>query len=98
MDNQSSLRDKLRTEVVEIRKKIESSGDNLPIELGFPKILSEAEHELNSSSPDKNRLEKAAYGIFRLVSESYEFERSSLGQDLLKLRLRIRDFISTLPL
>lgn len=98
MENKSFLRDKLKSEVIEVRRKIESSSDNLPIELGFPKILSEVEDELNNNAIDKNQLEKTAYGIFRLVSESYEFEKSPLGQELLNLRSKIRDFISTLPL
>ena len=98
MVNKSLLRDKLKSDVIEIRRKTESSGDNLPIELGFPKILSEVEEALNNNTPDKKQLEKNVYGIFRLVSESYKFEKSPLGQELLNLRSRIRDFISTLPL
>ncbi len=96
MVNKSSLRDKLKSEVIEVRRKIEASGDHLPIELGLPKILSEVEDELNNNIPDRKRLEKNAYGVFRLVSESHEFEKSPLGQELLNLRSRIRDFVSTL--
>ena len=96
MDNLNSETEKLRDELLRVRNNIESSNDQLPIELGLPKILIEIENEINNPAPNKKNLEQGAFGIFRLVTESYEFEKSDLGQELLSLRGKIKEFISTL--
>ena len=96
MDNLKSVMEKLRAELLRLRNKIELSNDQLPIELGLPEILIEIEHELNNPAPSKKKLEEGSYGIFRLVTESYEFEKSDLGQELLSLRGKIKEFTSTL--
>ena len=92
MNNKNLLVEELKN----LRKKMESSNDQLPVELGLPKILLEIEHELNNRLPNKKGLEKGVYGIFRLVTESYELEKSDLGQELLNLRKKIKEFLSTL--
>jgi hypothetical protein len=96
MNNRNKLMEELKSESLQLRKKIESSNDQLPIELGLPKLLIDIEFEINSPTPNKKKLEKGVYGIFRLVTESYEFEKSSLGQELLNLRVKIKEFASTL--
>ena len=90
------LIEKLKSDLMQIRRKIEAGDDNLPIELGLPKVLFDIENELDNDTPDKGRLEKGAIGIFRLVTESYIFEKSALGQELLSLRAKVREFASTL--
>jgi len=45
--------------------------------------------------PGKERRENDAFGIFRLVTESYFFGKSALGQKLLSLRVEIKEFAST---
>ena len=98
MENKKYLLEKLKSELMNARTKIVSGNDNLPIELGLPKVLLDAENELNKNTPNKERLEKCAYGIFRLVTESHVFEKSTLGQELLSLRGKIKEFASTLTL
>lgn len=96
MDNKNLLMEKLRSELLQLRRKIEVSDDRLPIELGLPAILLDIENQLNNQMPNKKILEKGAYGIFRLVTESYEFEKSHLGQELLDFREKIKKFASIL--
>jgi hypothetical protein len=96
MDNKNLLNESLRSEILQLVKKMESSNDRLPIELGLPKILVKIESEISTHTPNKKNIEKEAYGIFRLVTESYELEKSNLGQELLNLRTRIKEFVSTL--
>ncbi len=96
MENNNILVEPLTQEVFRVRKKIELGREPLAIELGFPKLLIEIEKILASKTLDKQRLEKCAFGIFRLVTESYVFEQSELGQELLNLRTKIRDFTHNL--
>jgi len=98
MENKNVLQGKLKIELMQARMKIESGDDNLPIALGLPGVLYELEKELDKNSPDREMLEKGTYGIFRLITESYSFEKSVLGQELLSLRLKIKDFASTLTM
>jgi hypothetical protein len=96
MVNKNILMQELRYELLQLRKKIDSSNDQLPVQLGLPKLLLDIELEINSPKPDKKKLDKEVYGIFRLATESYEFEKSSLGQELLNLRVKIKEFSSKL--
>lgn len=96
MSEKKILAELLKYELMQLRKSTETSNDPLPIQLGFPKLLLDMEVELGNNNPNKEKLEKGCYGIFRLVTESYEFEKSDLGQELLLLRLKIKEFASTL--
>ena len=91
MSNQSNSVENLRYEIRELKEKIESSDDPLPIDLGFPKLLVELDETLDSEKLDVERLDQHAFGIFRLVTESYEFEQSDLGKQLLEIRKKIRN-------
>ena len=64
MENKRSLIENLKFDLMQIRTKIEAGDDNLPIELGLPKVLFDIENELDKGTPDKNKLEKGAFGIF----------------------------------
>jgi hypothetical protein len=81
----------LRQDVQQLREKIELGDDSLAVELGFPKLLLEIENLLASENPNNEKLNQNAYGIFRLVTESYAFEQSSLGKQLLEIGTKIRD-------
>ena len=83
--------DDLRREIQQLREKIESGNDPLPIDLGFPKLLVEIEGSLVSENIDIEKLKQYAYGIFRLVTESFEFEQSELGKELLEIRQKIKN-------
>lgn len=96
MENNNILVEPLRQEIFRVRKKIESGREPLATELGFPKLLIEIEKILASKTFDKQGLEKCAFGIFRLVTESYAFEQSELGQELLDIRTKLRNFANNL--
>jgi hypothetical protein len=96
MDNRNFLIENLKSELLQMINKIETSNDYLPIELGLPKLLLTIANELGSHTPNKKKIEQEGYGIFRLVTESYEFEKSELGQELLNLRMKIKEVASTL--
>jgi hypothetical protein len=53
MDNTNLVIEKLRSELLQLTKKLESSKDQLPMELGIPKILINIESELKNNPPDK---------------------------------------------
>ena len=95
MDNRTNSAESLRQQIQELIKKIESGNDSLPIELGFPKLLTEIDDILGAEILDVKKLERDAFGIFRLVTESYEFEQSDLGKQLLETRTKITDFLQT---
>ena len=95
-ENKNSILENMKIELIQVRKKIESGGDKLPIDLGLPRVLKEIENEMTKDTPNKERLEKETHGIFRLVTESYVLEMSALGQELLILRGKIREFASAL--
>ena len=88
--NNKSNSESLRHEIRELKEKIESGDDSLPIDLGFPTLLVELDEILASENFDVEKLERHAFGIFRLVTESYDFEQSSLGKQLLEIRAKIR--------
>ena len=93
MKNKMDVVKSLRQEIQQLREKIESGEDSLAVELGFPKLLVEIEEVLAAAYLDKANLEQLANGIFRLVTESFEFEESDLGKQLLDVRTKIRDFL-----
>lgn len=97
MEEIRALVEPLRQEIHQLREMIESGKDSLPIELGFPKLLVEIENTLASEKLDQEKLERCDYGIFRLVTESYSFEQSALGQELLSLGKKIRNLARDLP-
>ncbi|HEY5730873.1 MAG TPA: hypothetical protein VIS72_12530 [Anaerolineales bacterium] len=41
------------------------------------------------------KLEQNAFGIFRLVTESYGFEQSNFGKVLLEIRVKIKNLTRT---
>jgi len=90
MDNKSNSVESLRHEIRELKEKIESGDDPLPEDLGLPKLLVELDEILASEKLVVEKLEQHAFGIFRLVTESYEFEQSGVGKQLLEIRTRIR--------
>jgi len=96
MNNLTAITEILE-ELHQILEKIESEKDPLPIELGFPPYLEKIEQYLASGNLDKDKLERYDFGIFRLVTESYTFEQSALGKELLSLGTRIRNLIRELP-
>jgi len=91
MKNQMDVVKSLRQEIQQLSEKIESGDDSLAVELGFPKLLVEIEEVLASANLDEVNLEQLANGIFRLVTESFEFEESDLGKQLLEVRTKIRN-------
>jgi hypothetical protein len=95
MNNKIDTIDYLRREIQQLRERIESGNDTFPIEMGFPKLLIEIGEMLVSENLDVEKLKRHAYGIFRLVTESYEFEQSDLGKQLLDIRLKIKKFSSS---
>ena len=90
MTDKKDTAESLKEEIQRLRKEIESGSDHLPVQMGFPKLLVEIEEILDSKNMNLQKLEQLAFGIFRLVTESYEFEQSSLGKQLLDLRGKIR--------
>jgi hypothetical protein len=97
MENQRLVADILRQEIHQIRERIESGNDTLPNELGFPRYLEKIEQFLSSGNLDKETLERYDFGIFRLVTESYTFEQSALGKELLSLGTKIGNLAHELP-
>jgi hypothetical protein len=97
MENKIALAETLRSEIFQLRNRIESDEDSLARELEFPKLLIEIEKTLAPEMLNKEKLEGYAYAIFRLVTESYSFEKSILGQELLEARTKIRNFAHELP-
>ena len=81
----------LQEEIDRLRNKIETGSDSLPLELGIPKILTELANSLSLDIIDMDKLDNDAYGIFRLVTESYDFEQSNIGKELLAIRKKIRN-------
>ena len=78
-------------ELHRIREKIETEHDSLAIELGFPGYLKKIEESLSSGNLDKEMLKRYDFGIFRLVTESFAFQQSSLGKNLLSLGTKINN-------
>ena len=97
MENKRTSVEELRQEIQQLRGKIESGYNPLAIELGFPKLLLTIEQALVSEKIDKERLERYDFGIFRLVTESYSFEQSPLGKELLNLGTKITNVAHDLP-
>ena len=78
-----------------VKTCLSKSDINVAVQKPIPSALRKVS-ELDNDTPDKGRLEKGAIGIFRMVTESYIFEKSALGQELLSLRAKVREFASTL--
>ena len=97
MENKRTSAEELKQEVSQLREKIESGQDHLAIELGFPKFLMTIEKTLLAEKLDRETLERCDFGIFRLVTESYSFEQSALGKELLDLGTKIRNLARDLP-
>ncbi len=93
MDNKKKANDELRQELMRVVNKIKLSDDKFPADVGLLKVLLEIENEMSNSTPDKKKLEKGTFGIFRLITESYSFEKSLLGQEVLNLHKRIKQFV-----
>ncbi len=91
MENKKTSAESLRQEIHRIRVKIEKNKDTLAIELGFPGYLKKIEQFLSSGNLDSETLKRYDYGIFRLVTESYAFEQSALGRELLNLGTKIKN-------
>ena len=91
MNNKRDSAESLRQEIKSLKEMIELGDDILPIEWGFPKLLKELDDSLADEKLDVDKLEQHAFGIFRLVTESYEFEQSSLGKQLMEIRTKIKN-------
>lgn len=98
MENKRDSAESLRQEIRQLREKIVSGYDPLAIELGFPEYLPIIEQALASEKLNKEKLERCAFGIFRLVTDSYSFEQSALGKELLNVEKKIRDLARDLSL
>jgi hypothetical protein len=53
--------------------------------------LDEIEDYLTSRNLAKEKLDEFSFGIFRLVTDDGQLEKSSLGQDLLNFRAMLRE-------
>lgn len=56
-----------------------------PYLLSLTKILENVNEILDKEKPDKNALEKSAFSIWRLVTDSSKLEKSWIGESLLEI-------------
>ena len=84
----------LLSQAKRLRTELESAGESVAYQSSLITILSDMERELSGRSFDTKKLDQAAFGIFRLVTDSLPLEKSQLGKDLLMLHDQIRGFIS----
>lgn len=94
MKNKAELINELRQELNQTINKIKNDDDKFPIEIGLLKILTNLDAEIKKTVPDKKELEKVTFGIFRLMTESYSFQKSILGVVILNLHKNIKQFIN----
>lgn len=93
MKNKEELVNELRQELNQTIDKIKNDDDKFPIEVGLLKIITDLDAEMKKTVPDKKELEKVTFGIFRLLTESYSFQKSILGAEILNLHKNIKQFI-----
>ncbi len=84
----------LLSHATKLRTELESSDEPIAYRSSLITILSDLERELSGRSVDVKKLGQAAFGIFRLVTESSQLENSQLGKDLLTLHHQIRSLTS----
>ena len=95
MDNRTNSAESLRQQIQELIKKIDRVMTLYQLSWDFQNYLTEIDDILGAEILDVKKLERDAFGIFRLVTESYEFEQSDLGKQLLETRTKITDFLQT---
>lgn len=93
MKNKKEIAEELSQELRRVINEIESSNDKFPVETGLLKVLVGLEDEMKNIIPDKKKLERGTFGIFRLVTESYYFQNSFLGREILSLYKSIKQFV-----
>ncbi|WKZ37737.1 MAG: hypothetical protein QY332_07300 [Anaerolineales bacterium] len=63
---------------------------------GMLNLLESITEDLSKEKISKKRLESHAFGIFRIITDGWIFEKTEVGQDLMKFRLELRKFASRL--
>jgi hypothetical protein len=100
MKNQQSpleLRTNIIQETLLIKEKLEENPEPFVLNLEILPILKDLSLLLVSDEKDnKETFERYAFSIFRLTTEDFEFTKSELGQELLKLSADIQNFSSNL--
>ncbi len=56
-------------------------------------LLADAETLVSTRSQEVGRLRQVAFGLFRIVTDSWELEKSPMGQDLLALGADLRAYV-----
>jgi len=57
-------------------------------------LLSDAEDLLTRRPTETTRIREIAFGLFRLVTDSWELERTPVGQRLMALSGELRDYVA----
>ncbi len=93
MKNKEELANDLRQKLSRVVNDVNKSEDKFPLEIGLLQVLVDLEIEMRNIIPNKTKLEEGAFGIFRLITESYSFQKSHLGNEMLSLHKNIKQFV-----
>lgn len=82
----------LRYELLYLQRQIQDFKRSHGKDSGLSNLLQCIEGDLLEERPNPDRLEEDAFGIFRLVTDSYALEESEIGKQLMEFRLKLREF------
>jgi hypothetical protein len=92
MTNINDAIKKTRTKVITLKETISSNYVSPSgMVLSISNYLDEIEKYLLTEKLSKYKLDEYSFGIFRQVTDEYQFEKSQLGQGLLKLSVDLRE-------
>ena len=86
-------RDRLLGDIAALRQTLKSMGVSVPYTESLLAILSDAESGLRTEPYATSQLRQVAFGIFRLVTDSLEFEQGPVGKALMEFHGRLRAFV-----
>ena len=86
----------LRSELLYLQRRIEDFKRAHGKDSGLSNLLRCIEEDLLEERPNPARLEEDAFGIFRLVTDSFALEESEIGKRLMEFRLKLREFAEIL--
>jgi hypothetical protein len=91
-EKQISMTEDLLTNIVELRKKIDSYPEQIPYRSGLIKTLIDIEKVLSSQPLNLDRLSKDEFGIFRMVTDNSSLEDSFIGKELMSILKKFYHF------
>ena len=89
------MREKIITEIADLKTQLHGA-KGIIARKGFDRLLNLLEEKLTSGEIEKDELKKISFAIIRSVGDSYEVEKTSAGQDLLRLHRNLNMFIKSL--